>query len=422
MVPLFMNSRFIRKGLSAAALLFVASTTPSVDAAAEADARLADDVTLSLAAAAAAALARDPAVAVVDARDQEARALRSRAGSWIAGDPSVGLRWQDSGPLGRGGIREYEGGLDLPIWKLGQRQAAARLAQGGRAQADAEALNRDLRVVGDVRESVWAVAIARTRLKQAQEALAAAQALEAVVDRRIAVGDQAPAGRLPARDWRLDREARLQEAEIVLVHAELSYRLLTGLERLPARLDEAVATARADGLNPWLAPQIAHAERAQAELELARRSRGGNPILTLGARNELGGPDNASITSLGAGLSIPLGIAAASRSAEAAAAVVAAQAGSDLTLRRRQYGYLHHEAEHEFEAAAIARDRLRERAGLAERELANAGKAFAVGEIALAERLLIETRARAVLGDAAAAELEYGRAVARFNQIQGVMP
>ena len=40
----------------------------------------------------------------------------------------------------------------------------------------------------------------------------------------------------------------------------------------------------------------------------------------------------------------------------------------------------------------------------------------------LAERLLIETRARAVLGDAAAAELEYGRATARFNQIQGVMP
>lgn len=423
MLPMFVKPRMLSSRSMARAIGLAITLSLLPPAAAEVtDTRLADDAALSVAAVTAAALARDPAAAVVEARDLEARTLRSRAGSWIAGDPSVGLRWQDSGPLGRSGIREYEGGLDLPIWKLGQRDAAARLAQGGRAQADAEALSRELRVAGDVRESVWAVAIARARLKQAQEALAAAKALEAVVERRVAVGDQAPADRIPARDWRLDREARVQEVEIVLVHAELAYRLLTGLESLPVRFDEAVAPARADGLNPWLAPQLAHAERAQAELALARRSRGGHPVLTLGARNELGGPDNGPITSVGAGLSIPLGVAAASRSAEAAAAVIAAQADSELALSRRRYQYLHHEVEHEFEAAGIASKRLRDRAGLAERELANADKAFSVGEIGLAERLLIETRARAVLGDAAAAELEYGRAAARFNQVQGVMP
>lgn len=380
------------------------------------------DPALSLRAVVALALSHDPAAAVVEARLAESQVLDARAGSLLAGDIAVGLRWQDSGPLGRSGIREAEGGLELPIWKLGQRDAASRLAAGSRAQRDAEMLGRELRVAGEVREAVWNAAVARVRVQQAENALHAAAALEASVTRRIEVGEQAAADGIPARDWRLDREARLQEAEIVLVHAELSYRLLTGLDRLPAPVDEAVSGPRADGVNPWLAPIEAQLARARAETDFARRSRGGNALLTVGARNELGGPNNTDVASIGVGISIPLGLTAASRAPEAAAAVAAAQAESELALAQRRYRYLHHEAEHEYEAAGLARDRLRERAALAERELANAAKAFSVGEIGLAERLLIETRARSVLGDAAAAELEHGRAIARLNQIQGVMP
>jgi len=386
------------------------------------DAGLGNDAGLSLQAVVAAALARDPAVAVVDARGEEARVLKARADSLLAGDAALGLRWQDSGPLGRSGIREAEGGVDLPIWRLGQRDAAARLAAGSQAQRDAEAPSRALRVAGEVREAVWAVALARIRVAQADAALAAAQALEAVVRRGIEVGEQAAADALPAGDWRLDREARRQDAEIVLVHAELNYRLLTGLDRLPAAIAETTAAARGDGVNPLLAPLAAQLARARAETDFARRSRGGNPRLTLGARNELGGPDNGNVASIGVGLSIPLGISAASRAPEAAAAIVAAQAETELALAERRYQYQHHEAEHELEAAAEARNRLRQRAALADRELANAAKAFAAGEIGVAERLLIETRARGVLGDAAGAELEHGRAIARLNQIQGVMP
>lgn len=380
------------------------------------------DAGLDLAAIVDAALARDPAAVVVDARREEARLLEARAGSLLAGDVALGLRWQDSGPLGRSGIRETEGGVELPIWRLGQREAATRVAAGSRAQRDAEGQSRELRVAGDVREALWAVAIARVRVAVANEALDAARRLEAAVQRRIAVGEQAAADEIPARDWRLDREARRQEAEIVRVHAELNYRLLTGLDRLPTAFAEAVGRPRADGGNPLLAPLAAQLARARAETDFARRSRGGNPRLTIGARNELGGPDNGNVASLGVGISVPLGITAASRAPEAAAAVAAAQAESELALAERRYQYLHHEAEHEFEAATEARDRLRQRAALAERELANAAKAFAVGEIGLAERLLIETRARGVLGDAAAAELEHGRAIARLNQILGVMP
>jgi len=380
------------------------------------DVALHADPALALPAVFAAALARDPARAVIDAREAEARVLDARAASLLAGDVALGLRWQDSGPLGRSGIRETEGGLELPIWRLGQRAAAEQLAAGSRAQRDAEGPSRALRVAGA------AVAVARARVDQAQVALAAARQLETAVRRRIEVGELAAAAALQASDWRLDREARLQEAEIVRVHAELDYRLLTGLDALPATFSEALVDAHGTPGNPLLAPLQAQLTRARAETELARRSRGGNPRLTVGARNELGGPDNGNVASIGVGISIPLGISAASRAPEAAAAVAAAQAESELALAERRYQYLHHEAEHEFTAANEARERLRTRAALAERELANAAKAFAVGEIGLAERLLIETRARGVLGDAAAAELEQGRAIARLNQIQGVMP
>lgn len=404
--------------LTLAAAETVAEATPAAAESAE----LSADGGLDLPAVVDAALARDPAAAVVDARREEARLLEARAGSLLAGDVALALRWQDSGPLGRSGIRETEGGVELPIWRLGQRDAAARLAAGSKAQRDAEGQSRELRVAGEVREALWAVAIARVRVAVADTALDAARRLEAAVQRRIAVGDQAAADEIPARDWRLDREARRQEADIVRVHAELNYRLLTGLDRLPAAFTESVGQPPADGGNPLLAPLAAQLARTRAETEFARRSRGGNPRLTLGARNELGGPDNGNVASLGVGISIPLGITAASRAPEAAAAVAAAQAESELALAERRYQYLHHEAEHEFEAATEARDRLRQRVALAERELAHAAKAFAVGEIGLAERLLTETRARGVLGDAAAAELEHGRAIARLNQILGVMP
>lgn len=380
------------------------------------------DAELGLAEVLAMALARDPGRVVGDARAAEARQLGSRAGSWLAGDAVIGLRWQDSAPVDRRGIRESEGGLDLPIWRLGQRDAAAAVAEGGRQQSEAEAQMRRLRVAGDVRETAWAVALARVRVAEAEQALAAARALEAVVDKRIAVGDQAPADALSARDYRLERESHLQDAQIVRVHAELSYRLLTGLDRLPAALTEAVAGARAnDAPNPHLAMSEAQVQRARAEADLARRSRGGNPRLTVGARNEIGG-DGRDIVSLGVGVSIPLGLSASARGPEAQAAVQAAQAESELALARRRYVYQQHEAEHEYEAAGRSRTRSRERAELARRELANAAKAFGVGEIGLAERLLIEIRARGALAEAATAELQYGLAIARFNQIQGQLP
>lgn len=409
-------------------LALVCAATLSATALAAEDTPLAGDPALSVTAVLDAALARDPAAAIVDARSAEAGVLASRARSWLADDAAVGLRGQDSGPLGRSGIRETEGGLDLPIWRPGQRGAARDVADGSRAQRDAEARSRTLRVAGEVREAIWDVAVAQARVAQAREALAAAQTLEAAVDRRVALGDAAAADRLPARDWRLDREARLQEAEVVRIHAELAYRLLTGLDRVPAQADEADdhrvadAEAAASGEDPWLAADAAQLARARAEAALARSSRGGNPVLMLGARRELGGPDNTDINSLGVGVRVPLGIGAASRAPEAAAAIAVAEAESALKRAERRQIYLRHEAEHEREAALRARDRLQERAGIAERELVNAAKGWAAGELDFADRLRVETRAREVLGDAAVADLEYRRAVARHHQILGVLP
>lgn len=412
-------------------LALLGAAAVSATALAAGDAPLAGDPALSVAAVLDAALARDPAAAIVDARAAEAGVLASRARSWLADDAAVGVRGQDSGPLGRSGIRETEGGLDLPIWRPGQRGAARELADGSRAQRDAEERGRTLRVAGEVREAIWDVAVAQARVVQAGQALAAAQALETAVERRIALGDAAAADLLPARDWRLDREARLQEAEVVRIHAELAYRLLTGLDRVPARADEVddhrvadaeAAEATAGGDDPWLAASSARLARARAEAALARSSRGGNPVLTVGARRELGGPDNVDITSLGVGVRVPLGTSAASRAPEAAAAIAVAEAESALKLAERRQVYLRHEAEHEREAALRARDRLQERAGLAERELVNAAKGWAAGELDLADRLRVESRAREVLGDAAVADLEYRRAVARHHQILGVLP
>lgn len=327
------------------------------------------DGTRSLSQAVDAALAQGPGMRRVQARAREAEALAARGRGWISQAPSLELRTQTDRWQQATGVREHEAGLELPLWRWGERSAQQVQARQTQAQAQAERQLLHWQVAGAVREHYWAVIEAREQVHGAQDALQRFGQLEAEVLARIAAGDAAPLEHLTAEGQRRERQAALHEAEVAFADAAFAWRMLTGWDELPAALAETPAQGAAV---PALLAARAELARAQAALAVARREGAGAPRLLIGARSEAADGEPA-VDSLGASLSLPFGGAA-------------------------------------------------QRVDLAVREQALAQRAYQAGESALAERLASELRAAEALRVHRLARVARDRAVARYNQAQGLLP
>lgn len=408
--------RFTRSTLLPALLLAAALSASAAPPLADGTASPAAD----LAEAVDAALRRHPAYQTLAAADDEASALGRRARSLVSDQPSLSLHLQDDRLASDTGFREWEAGLDMPLWRPGQRRAARDLGESARDEAALRHRALALQVAGEVREAAWTLAIARNRARLAEQELATARELEAQVQTLLQRGDVPRTDLLLAREETLQREAAFNTAHTEAHHALMAWRALTGTADLPARLAEPRKSADL-AANPLLAEAQALAARALAEQTLVREQAGGAPVLTLGGRSEddgFGQPRD----SLGVGLSIPLGLKSHRGPAEAAAARQLAAAQAERDRQHRQLSLAVAEAE---EAIAMSTQTLtiaRARHELAAENLRLARKAYALGETGLSELLRVQTRAFAAERDAVLRELERDRAIARYNQALGVTP
>ena len=68
-------------------------------------------------------LAAHPGSGGLAARTAEAEAWEQRGRQWLAAAPSLYFSYLSDRPLDDLGQREYEGGVELPLWRGGQRSA-----------------------------------------------------------------------------------------------------------------------------------------------------------------------------------------------------------------------------------------------------------------------------------------------------------
>ena len=157
-----------------------------------------------------AALARNPGSELATAQHSVAEALQQRADLPLAGAPSVNLRYQTD-QLGSGnGYREWEGGVEMPLWLPGQASSFAVEAERYRGLAKAMAAEREWRVAGQVRLRLWNAALADAEKSQAQAARDVAQKLVRDVRQRV------EAGELPRSDLLLaEKDLLLRETELL---------------------------------------------------------------------------------------------------------------------------------------------------------------------------------------------------------------
>lgn len=376
------------------------------------------DSTLSLAAAVRAALLISTDQSLAQARQLEAGTLSARGGSLIAGSPALMMRYQDDRWQSQTGLREMEAGLELPLWRLGQRSAIAQESRDARAYAEGNEQLRGWLVAGQVRESFWQERLAAWLVDRARIDLDAWKALEQDVLKRIRAGDAAPADRLVVENARRERELILHEAEVMHVDSEFQWRTLTGLARMPADGNESVQDS--DQVWPPLRQARLWLARQQDAYDSVQAQGAGNPRLLLSGRRET--LLSTNVDSVGATLTLPFGGSSHQRANLIGVRNLQAEAEDAVRRSERESALVRHEASHELEARREALALLDARLTLSRSEVDLSRKAYRLGETSLTERLLSEQRHADVERQQGAAVIALARAVARYNQAQGILP
>ncbi|MGD8931169.1 MAG: TolC family protein [Chromatiales bacterium] len=369
------------------------------------------------------ALQRRPEFSLSQARQAVADRVAERTDSLLAGESSINFRHKSDALGSNDGLREWAAGVAVPLWLPGQRNSYRQLAQGLGAEAEAGHKLLAWEVAGEVRERAWALRLAQSNRDQAETQLAATQALEREVKRRFEAGELANADWVLARQETLTRQSLLQQAEASLEIAVNAWQAYTGLTLLPEPLAE--QTARNDAFpasHPLLLNAAGKVEVSRAERSRQRIERRANPNLGLSANRERPNDQTDYDDYLELTLAIPLGGGrhAGPDLARAEANLTEAEAA----LRKTQY-----ELEHDLEQARLTLEQTTSAINLAQqsKDLTAqsehlAKRAFELGESDLASLLRARNRAADAALELERKRIEHQRAIARYNQILGVMP
>lgn len=369
------------------------------------------------------ALSRYPAAGELAARTDEVDAWQSRSASALANRPALSFRYQTDRWGDDAGLREYEGGVELPLWRWGERRAARSYAGAMAVEAGAAAHGLRWQVAGLLRTAVWNVAEAERHLVTAVSAYDVAGRLAASVARRHELGDVSLGDVLLARSAHLQAETELLDVRASLLDAQRSYRALTELEARPVIEAEAQsAVAAIVSTHPALALVEAQLAGARARQTLVREGTGGSPTLLIGPRWERPALGSGYDDSIGVTLTVPLAGTSHSRTELAASGREVAAAVARRDQLRRMLTLDLHEAEHGLEVARENLQTATERADLARRHARMGRRAYDQGEMDLMDLLKVEEAAMAAQWQAARLDIEVGRQIAMYNQAVGEMP
>lgn len=368
-------------------------------------------------------LSQYPTFGEISARREQADAWRDRGASWIAGRPAFSFRYQTDRYDADAGLQEFESGIQIALWKWGQRDSTQDLGAAFDAAAEAASVALRWEVAGMLRDAIWGVAQAEGELRVLQESLEIASRLAQSVRRRHELGDVALGDVLLAESSYLEARAMLGEAEARLVDAERGYRTLTTLDRRPPFSVEALSDNKAiDASHPGLQFLAAQLASARAARRLETTAAITSPTLTIGPRRERSVYRQPFEDSIGVVLTVPFGGGSNVRIRETEAGRQVASAESASRLLARELDLRMHEAAH---GLAMARSNLAiasGRAELAERSYRMGESAYSKGELNLIELLNLRTAFLDAQVQALKFDIEEKRQTALYNQAVGVLP
>lgn len=379
-----------------------------------------------------AAWERQPAAAGLGERGRAAAAQQQVANAWTAAPPSLEVATRSDRFNRNRGALEHELGVALPLWLPGERSASQALAAAdlGVVERRGDALR--LQLAQALREAWWNWQASHNEVALAAERVAAATRLRDDVARRFRAGDLSRADFNAAAGVLAQAEAQAAEVSVTAAQAAFRLRSLTG-QAVPAAnpgatagLDPEPLPAGASGVPAASHPQWrelrARAQRAEAEVELARQQTRANPELAVSTRRDRGAGGEAVDQTWALALRLPFGTGPRQDARIANARAEALELQSEaLRLQER----LDYEGELAASQVAAARRQLaaaESRAALARENRAFYDKSFRLGESDLPTRLRIEAEAFEAERALGRARIALAQGISQWRQSLGLLP
>lgn len=378
---------------------------------------------LSLGAVVEKAFERNPQQYVLQAGETGVAARADYAGSTLPAAPSVLLNHQ-SDVIGSGNnLREWGAALEFHVWMPGQRAAREAVARDARGGLEASRSSLKLELAGQVRESVWDIAMNANAAELAGQRLKTAELLQLDVEKRWKAGELAKTDLMLAQNETLQAQTAMLRAQAELKHAEHRYWMLTGLKQLPAKAEESLSpTSEIENNHPRLADVSSKVTLAEGERDLVRLEKRDNPQVMISARRERGAFDSEYDNSVGLAIRVPLDaqVRSAPLLANAEMGVAHAMSTRDQLMLMLQASL--HEAEHNLEVTRSELKIVEEQNRLAQESMRLAKKAFDLGESDLVSLLRVQAMAREAEQALRSRQTQLQWDIARYNQAVGVLP
>lgn len=371
-----------------------------------------------------AAMARNPEQPLSKAYRDRADAQQRFAGDWLANRPRATASYWDDQQADNQGMREMEAGIEMDLWRWGQRRDNTSLGDQYQQASDSWQDYLALKTAGIVRQNLHELKRTDTAYAQARQALDDSRELLRISETLYNTGSVAKSTLMQSRGLVLEAEQRLLDSEAELVDAQRNYQVLTGLHLRPSStfsedLSEQQEISPEHPLLGFLQDQV---ESQQLQARLALHDNAGNPTLFMGMRREQGSSSDEDIDSLGFAITVPFGGGNYISAKSSAARLAATEAEVRFMQTQRQLQQQLHEVEHQLESTRLSLELGRERQDLHRQHWQMAKKAFSVGETDILPAVQALQQYRESRLQYQLTELAYQRLISEFNQTVGVLP
>ena len=290
---------------------------------------------------------RHPQSGVLAARSATVDAETRYAERWLPDTTSLtGFHMSDE-VLDDIGAYENEVSLSFPLWLPGEKKAQSTLGDVLSASRESDAEELRWRVSGQLRQQLWELKLTARQWELAVEQEQRLAEVLAQVTLFAEAGELSRADQLATME-----ELAIWKGETMLLEAEYmdalrTYRSFTGLDTIPAKMDEKLSGRETIGQDhPALRQAMDHLAESSAATDVIRERSNLRPSVDVFWRGFSGDDRSPDVNALGIGFAMPLGTSPRREPAVARAFEEFAGAEAELLETRRALELQLHEASH----------------------------------------------------------------------------